>query len=293
MLKVEHPADKERQAYASLPGVDPDRPDQLAPLFALNSRGKKSVALDLKEKAGRAALERLLSTADVFLSNLREAALERLDLGCSQLRERFPKLVIARVTGYGRYGDSSDLAAYEPTAWWARGGMAASVQSYGAEIPPMMSSGTGDHTTGMAMAGGVAAALFQAQRTGEGAVVDTSLLRSAMYTNGWANQFVLALGGSDSPHEAVRVMKPYSSPIPYWGSGPLSGLYRCGDGKALYLSSVAPHASLPLPHFLPDQMDLPGAGTYNDADSRRYMLCCEALGRPDLAADPRFGPKPR
>ena len=114
-----------------------------------------------------------------------------------------------------------------------------------------------------------------------------------MYTNGWANQFVLALGGNDSPHEAVRVMKPYSSPIPYWGSGPLSGLYRCGDGKALYLSSVAPHASLPLPHFLPDQMDLPGAGTYNDADSRRYMLCCEALGRPDLAADPRFGPKPR
>ena len=89
-----------------------DRPDQLAPLFALNSRGKKSVALDLKDGAGRAALERLLSTADVFLSNLREAALERLDLGCSQLRERFPKLVIARVTGYGRYGDSADLAAY-------------------------------------------------------------------------------------------------------------------------------------------------------------------------------------
>ena len=109
MLKVEHPAAKERQAYASLPGVDPDRPDQLAPLFALNSRGKKSVALDLKDGAGRAALERLLSTADVFLSNLREAALERLDLGCSQLRERFPKLVIARVTGYGRC-DASGLS---------------------------------------------------------------------------------------------------------------------------------------------------------------------------------------
>ena len=175
--------------------------------------------------------------------------------------------------------------------------MAASVQSYGAEIPPMMSSGTGDHTTGMAMAGGVAAALFQAARTGEGAVVDTSLLRSAMYTNGWANQFVLALGGSDSSHEAVHVMKPYSSPIPYWGSGPLSGIYRCGDGKALYLSSAAPRLHMQTPLDLdtpsrPNGLGV-GAGTYNDADSRRYMLCCEALGRPDLAADPRFGPKPR
>ena len=90
VIKIEHPADKERQAYASLPGVDAERADQLAPLFALNSRGKLSVALDLKETSGRAALETLLSQADVFVSNLREAALERLDLGCRQLRTMSP-----------------------------------------------------------------------------------------------------------------------------------------------------------------------------------------------------------
>ena len=50
-------------------------------------------------------------------------------------------------------------------------------------------------------------------------------------------------------------MRPYQSPTPYWGSGPLSGIYRCKDGKCLYLSS-----------------------TYSDPDSRRYMRCVEALG---------------
>ena len=109
VIKIEHPADKERQAYKSLPGAE--RPDQQAPLFALDSRGKKSVALDLKVASHRQALETLLSSADAFLSNLREGALKRLDLGTEQLRQRFPKLVIGRVTGYGRYGEAEELPA--------------------------------------------------------------------------------------------------------------------------------------------------------------------------------------
>ena len=69
------------------------------------------MALDLKVASHRQALETLLSSADAFLSNLREGALKRLDLGTEQLRERFPKLVIGRVTGYGRYGEAEELPA--------------------------------------------------------------------------------------------------------------------------------------------------------------------------------------
>lgn len=261
VVKVEHPADKERLAYSSLPGIDKSRVDQLAPLFVLDSRGKRSVAIDVKQAAGRRALDALLVRADVFVSNLREAALERLGLGCAQLRERFPKLVIGRITGYGRYGPDTALPAYEPTAFWARGGLAESHKSYGASRPPMLAGGMGDHTTGALCAGGIAAALFQAQRTGQGCVVDASLMRTALYTNGWANQFAMSLGGGASPHAAVRDMRPYAPPRPYWGQGPLSGIYQAGDGGNLYIK----------------------------ADSRdNWEALCRAVGRPDLISDVRF-----
>jgi len=261
VVKVEHPGDKERLAYAALPGVDKHRVDQVSPVFVLDSRGKRSVALDLKEPSGRRALEALLAHADVFVSNLREAALKRLGLDCAALRGRFPRLVIGRVTGYGRYGPDTSLPAYEPTAFWARSGVAESHRSYDAERPPMLSGALADHSTGAMCAGGIAAALFRAQKTGKGSVVDASLMRTALYVNGWANQFALSLGGAGSPHESIRAMRPYSASRPYWGQGPLSGIYRASDGKSLYIK----------------------------ADARNnWKALCEAVGRPELVEDARF-----
>ena len=135
VIKVEQKGDRSRASYAGIDGIDAERKDQLAPLMFVDNRGKKSVVLDLKDPAGREAFEALLAQADVFVSNLREKANERLGLGCQQILERYPAMVIGRVTGYGRYGPDQDLPAYEPTAFWARGGVAESHRSCEPPIP--------------------------------------------------------------------------------------------------------------------------------------------------------------
>jgi crotonobetainyl-CoA:carnitine CoA-transferase CaiB-like acyl-CoA transferase len=170
--KVEMPDDRSRDQYAGLP-VNKAKPEQLSPLVFLDSRGKSSIVLNLKEVDDRAAFELLLSSADVFVSNLREQALFRLDLAPEQILKRHPRIVIARITGYGRsYGPDKDLPAYEPTAAWARGGLAESHRSYGYEYPPMLTGGLADHATGALAAGGVAAALLKASKTGKGRVCE-------------------------------------------------------------------------------------------------------------------------
>lgn len=219
------------------------------------------MVLDLKDAAGREAFEKLLSQADVFVSNLREKANERLGLGCAQILERYPTMVIGRVTGYGRYGPDADLPAYEPTAFWARGGVAESHRSYDAEYPPMLTGAMADHTTGALCAGGIAAALYQTRATGQGQVVDASLLRTALYINSWANQFSLSLGGADNPSEAVRAMRPYTARRPYWGQGPVSAFYRTKDEKLFYFTLQA---------------------------ASDWPVLCETIGQPELSKDPRF-----
>lgn len=261
VVKVEQAGDRSRQSYASIPGVDEEQKDQLAPLMFVDNRGKKSVVLDLKDPAGREAFEALLAGADVFVSNLREKANERLGLGCQQILERYPKMVVGRVTGYGRYGPDQDLPAYEPTAFWARGGVAESHRSYDAEYPPMLTGAMADHTTGALCAGGIAAALYQTRATGKGQVVDASLLRTALYMNSWANQFSLSLGGVHNESKAVRSMRPYTARRPYWGQGPVSAFYRTSDEKLFYFTIQA---------------------------AADWAVLCETIGRPELATDPRF-----
>ena len=94
------------------------------PVFELDNRGKRSIALDLSEPRGLDVAERLLATADVFVTNVRPAALDRLGLGPDQVRERHPELVYAIITGYGMDGPDAGRAAYDVAAYWARSGIA-------------------------------------------------------------------------------------------------------------------------------------------------------------------------
>ncbi|MDR2530264.1 MAG: CoA transferase [Oscillospiraceae bacterium] len=151
--------------------------------FDLENGNKRGMAMNLKNPKCFEALMKLLETADVFVTNWRPNALARMGLEYEQLKAKFPKLVYASVTGYGDVGPDKDLPGYDYTAFWARSGILGSLYDLEGK-PANLIPSMGDHTTGMFLAAGVCAALFNAARTGKGEKVSCSLLASAIFTQG-------------------------------------------------------------------------------------------------------------
>ena len=163
--------------------------------MALANRGKRSIALDLQTDDGRAVLDELLDSADVFLTNLRPGALERLGLGAAEVRQRFPGLVYARGHGYGVRGPDADQAGYDASAFFARGGLAHVLTPKERDYPIQRRGAMGDRNGAMALAFGIAGALLRRHRTGTGSVVDVSLLATAMWT--LSSDLLAALNGGE------------------------------------------------------------------------------------------------
>ena len=169
------------------------------PMFELDNRGKRSVALDLGADEGRAIAYQLVDGADVFLSNLRAGALKRLGPDHETLRGRNPRLVYAHVSGYGIGTSDEDRAAYDVGAFWSRAGVAASITSPGAPLP-LQRGGMGDHTAGSQAAGAIAAALYHREKTGKGQLVTASLARTGAYMLGWDLNVALRTGVVSQPY---------------------------------------------------------------------------------------------
>ncbi len=148
--------------------------------FDLDNAGKRCIVLDLKNPRGMVVLMELLASADVFLTNLRAKALEKLSLDYETLHERFPALVYGMVTGYGDKGPSKDLPGFDFTAFFARGGWMGALYEPGS-MPLTPVPGVGDHQAGMYLATGVCAALLKSKSTGVGERVSVSLFHSAVY----------------------------------------------------------------------------------------------------------------
>jgi crotonobetainyl-CoA:carnitine CoA-transferase CaiB-like acyl-CoA transferase len=189
VVKIEpHDGDPARGFLAMLGGDVPFNPP-----FELDNRSKRSIAVDLTAPAGHALALELIDRADVFLTNIRLDALERLGLDAARLHDRRPSLVYGIITGYGLEGPERGRAAYDIGAFWARSGIAGLLSSPGGE-PPFQRGGMGDHGAGMALAAGICAALTARARTGDGQVVATSLLRHGMYTIGFDLNTALRFG---------------------------------------------------------------------------------------------------
>jgi crotonobetainyl-CoA:carnitine CoA-transferase CaiB-like acyl-CoA transferase len=157
VVKVEPPAgDPQRRVFGALGVAD----QQGVPPFEIDNRGKRSVVLDLQTDDGRVQMERLLATADVFVTNVRPEALARLGLAHDEVLARHPRLVYASLTGYGLEGPERDRAGYDIGAFWARSGLAHTMVPPD-ELPPGLRSGMGDHVTGMSLLGGVLAKLLE------------------------------------------------------------------------------------------------------------------------------------
>ncbi len=217
---------------------------------ALANRGKRSIAMDVQHPKGLEVMHRLLQSSDVFLTNLRPRALQRIGLDSETLISRYPRLVYAHGHGFGVRGPDANKAGYDSSASWARGGLGHILTPPEREYPIMQRGAMGDRNGAMALAFGIAAALLKQERSGAGSVVDVSLLATAMWT--LSSDLLAALGG-DSP-----------GPIGGRGStvNPLVGTYRTKDARHIQLV------------FL---------------ESDRYWPdFCRLIGREDLVDDPRF-----
>uniref|UniRef100_A0AAU2ADZ6 CoA transferase n=1 Tax=Streptomyces sp. NBC_00093 TaxID=2975649 RepID=A0AAU2ADZ6_9ACTN len=245
VVKVEAPTGDPNRYTLRHVGQDIDS----APPFETDNRGKRGIVLDLRAEDGKDALERLLERADVFVTNLRPGALERLGLGPDELRARHPRLVVGTLTGYGWTGAERDRAGYDVSAFWARPGIAAMLNPAG-EPPPGIRPGLGDRTAASNLVAGVLAALLRRERTGEGGVVDVSLLRSGTYANG--ND--LALQNFFGKRGRTRPRTEHESP--------LYNSYRTADDRWFWLVGLE--------------------------GNRHWPGVVKALGRADLETDERF-----
>ena len=192
------------------------------PIFELDNRGKRSVCLDLRSDAGYALALELIAGADVFVTNMRPGALERLRLDYASLCAAHPRLIYCQVTGYGPDGADRDRAAYDVGAFYARAGIAAALTPAGRDYP-LQRGGMGDHNAGAQAAGAVAAALYHRERSGEGQRVAVSLARTGAYTLGWDLNMALRLNAEVHAYERSAFPNPLILP------------YRCAGGRSLWL----------------------------------------------------------
>jgi crotonobetainyl-CoA:carnitine CoA-transferase CaiB-like acyl-CoA transferase len=219
VIKVETPAgDPMRRLFAALSGSR----ETSCPPFDLYNRGKRSLALDVNDPRGRALVERLLETADVFLTNMRPQFLERVGLDPVSLQTRFPRIVYASLTAYGLQGPDRDAPGYDMAAFSGRSGLAERATPEGAQ-PPILPGGLGDNVSALSLVSGICAALFHRERDGRGQVVSTSLLRTGIYSIGMDVSSRMGLGRAASPPPRTRPQNP------------LMNLYRAGDGKWFWL----------------------------------------------------------
>ena len=219
------------------------------PTFALDNRGKRSVVLDISKPAGRDALARLAAEADVFLTNVRPAALKRARLDEATLRADNSRLVYAIITGYGLEGPDAHKPGFDVTAFWSRAGVARMHAPKGSD-PFILRTGVGDHTTSLATVSAILAALYEREQTGEGRLVQTSLLATGIYAVSSDLAVQLAYG-------KLASNRPRTDPF-----DPIANFYKSRDERWFVLN--------------------PRGGAKDWPDLAR------AAERPDLLEDERF-----
>jgi len=247
VIKIEPP--KTGDAYRQLIEMPGTPLSEQNYFWMLDNRNKEGLALDLKQPAARALLDRLIAKADVFVTNFPLPIREQLKLAAKDVMRHNERLIYASLTPYGEKGPEKDRKGFDATAWWARSGLMSAVRADASAEPVRSISGIGDHPTAVALFAAIVTALYRREISGKGGEVSTSLLANGLWTNGCYVQAALC--------GATFVPRP-----PRYERNPLLEAYRCRDGRWFTLSLVN-HA-------------------------REWPLLADCAGQPQLAADPRF-----
>jgi crotonobetainyl-CoA:carnitine CoA-transferase CaiB-like acyl-CoA transferase len=214
--------------------------------FTTINRSKRGITVDLKQRAGVEIIHRLVKTADVFVQNYRPGAATRLGVDYETLRALNPRLIYCSVSGFGATGPYASRGGYDLIAQ----GMSGIISVTGDEDGPPAKAGlpVSDLSAGLFGAYGILCALEYRERTGEGQLVDTSLLEAALALTVWESSEYWVTGRAPKPlGSAHRLAAPYQA-------------LRASDGWFT-------------------------VGANND---KLFEAFCGAIGRAELAADARF-----
>jgi crotonobetainyl-CoA:carnitine CoA-transferase CaiB-like acyl-CoA transferase len=253
VIKVEHAVTGDAQRGLTL-GVGGAAVGSFQPLMEHPNRGKRSIGLALEQEEARQVLYDLAKTADVFLVNFLPGARQKLKIDVEHIRAVNPNIVYARGSAFGNQGGERLLGGYDMSAFWCRSGSA-----WGAtppDAPRLISQPAGaygDSMGGMTIAGGISAALFARERTGETCELDVSLLSLGTWAMALSVGNALLTGEVQPPMSFKDVSATFN---------PLVGTYRTSDERYINFTMLQ-------------------AGRY-------WADTCRHLGLDELIEDPRF-----
>lgn len=188
VIKVEKVPDGDDTRRMVPPAIDGE-----SAAFMILNRNKRGMAVNLKSDNGQAVLRKLLKSADVVIENYRPGTMERLGLGYEKLKKDNPALIYCQITGFGRTGPYAQRAGFDLIAQGLSGLM--SITGEGADRPPVkVGAPITDIIAGILAAVGVLAAYVHRLKTGEGQLVDTSLLEAGVTATYWQSAICLATG---------------------------------------------------------------------------------------------------
>ena len=241
IIKVEKPNGGDDNRRMGPPFIK----DWSAGFLAVN-RNKRSLALDLRSEAGRGVFRRLVREADAVVENFRPGVMERLGLGYEQLAAIKPSLIYCAISGFGGTGPARNRGGFDLVAQGVSGLM--SITGHPNSPPAKVGVPITDLTAGLFAANGIMAACIHALKTGQGQMVDTSLMEAGVAYTVWESSVYFAEGEIPGPlGSAHRVSAPYQA-------------LRTKDG---YLNLGA-------------------------ATQPTWEQLCRAIGREDLMEDERF-----
>src|SRR6516164_128810 len=252
VIKIEPPGSGD--PYRNLPNLPGYPASEHNFAWLLESRNKRSLALDLSKPEGQSVLHRLAADADVFITNYPPAVRERLGITYDHLAPRNTRLIYASFTGYGEKGEEANKPGFDSNAYWARSGLMDLVRADIHTTPARSIAGMGDHPCAMAFYGAIVTALYKRERTGKGSHVSSNLIANGVWAASVLAQAKLcgAKFGERRPRERAL--------------NAVANHYQCRDGRWLILSLLN--------------------------EDRQWPTLARCMGREDLITDPRFITKP-
>lgn len=246
VIKVEPPAGDPQRGLRNSMNADDSGPN---PFLEIPNRGKRSITLDLASEQGIAVLKRLIESADVFLTSYLPAVRTKLGIDVDDLKAVNDKLIYVRGSGWGSRGKRSAEGGFDAAAAWSAAGTQYKLTAPGVEEPVMQPAAFFDLQGSNSIAGAVAMALFRRERTGEGALIDVSLLNTGMWAMG--PDITASSASAEIPRQNRRA-----------AFNPIVNYYQTKDDRWINL------VCLQADRFWPE--------------------LCSLIERPDLVEDPRF-----
>jgi len=248
VIKIEPPGSGD--PYRNLPNLPGYPASEHNFAWLLESRNKRSLALDLSKAEGQSVLHRLAADADVFITNYPPAVRQRLGITYDHLAPQNTRLIYASFTGYGEKGEEANKPGFDSSAYWARSGLMDLVRADIHTTPARSIAGMGDHPCAMAFYGAIVTALYKRERTGKGSHVSSNLMANGVWAASVLAQAKLcgAKFGERRPRERAL--------------NAVTNHYRCKDDRWIILSLLN--------------------------EDRQWPTLARCLAREDLISDPRF-----